>query len=151
MTRPTTSQIDAYCAALKAHLEGERVEFRTLKGWEPIVDSLQAFGAGFPSFDSGLEYRITLAPPKLREVWLYGPTLGAHQMSAWTTPPPDRHAYVRFREVSETADAEIAEKLRNHDALCRAIDDMRSFAKELQPVTFDQINRALDANGAKLQ
>jgi len=140
MNRPTTSQIDAYCAALKAWGNGERVEQR-MKGdpWQPFI------GRWAAPDDSLWEFRVAPAPPKLREVYLhsrqipceFGNTASVEGRIIFASDSGAPESWIRFREVSETADAEIAEKLRNHDALCRAIRDYHNGIGCFQPTLLE--------------
>lgn len=91
------------------------------------------------------EYGIKAAPPKLSEVYIARHQLD-HGNATWWTGPAGLPDPVKFREVSEAADAEIAalreevaqlradaenisELRRNHDALSTAIVDFMSHAR----------------------
>lgn len=87
---------------------------------------------------AGIKIKPT-APPKLREWYLSDADLQTEPYDKAHDGLPQRidvyrrtdkfnrdkmpDLYIRVREVSETADAEIAELRRNHDALCRAITE----------------------------
>jgi hypothetical protein len=139
----TTQKIDAYCAALKARLRGERVEWRIVGPW----DKWDTFDG--EAFDPNAEYRIASpAPPKLREFAVEPESIGpmTYTHKCYEYDGGRLRSLIHVREVSAEADAEIAEKLHNHDALVRAIGEW-----------FDERGDApyplrvyLDKHGAKL-
>jgi hypothetical protein len=162
MTRPTTSQIDAYCAALKAHLLGERAEMRSTLDdeydWVPFM--------GQPFLETN-EYRIAPAPPKLREVWIHAEDIPGHGVAIAEGRIAGDESFLRngrkgvhFREVSPSADAEIAELRRNHDALVKALQLIAIVDqgcggnltfKEMAESAMSQARAALQEHGAILK
>lgn len=119
-TRPSVDQARAYADALVAWAEGKRVEhsptYMPDEHWWPFNGE---------AFDQNRKYRVAPTPPKLREalVRIYKDGRFGYAFDPEKEDPVAKHLLVLFREVSETADAEMAELRRNHDALCRAIDE----------------------------
>lgn len=138
-TRPSVDQARAYADALVAWAEGKRVEYcvsprsrhADLARWREFDGS---------AFEPESQYRIAPAPPKLREFWLSSFDMakrhtGAHgekSIDVYVKNPVERHPeyFIHVREVSETADAEMAELRRNHDALAKLADEIISVGRE---------------------
>lgn len=127
-TRPSVDQARAYADALVAWAEGKRVEQRS-----PHFQEWKQFDGVWTTIDQNWEYRVAPAPPKLRVIEVpnfHQCHVGSGCFYAYHDGESPNQPVVKFREVSETADAEMAELRRNHDALAKLADEIISVGRE---------------------